>query len=107
MNCVPDMIRNQRRYSGKKKEPKPKLFGLDIFGWGGGLPHEGVGAKKFGMSFEPRETKIAGRDRGRSKSQRKQISVHFSVLEKARKIGKGQKKNKKISKKKGLEGQGY
>ena len=38
--------------SGKKKEPKPKLFGPDIFGWGGGFPREGVGAKKFGMSFE-------------------------------------------------------
>ena len=31
--------------SGKKKEPKPKRFGPDIFGWGGGLPREGVGAK--------------------------------------------------------------
>ena len=38
--------------SGKKKEPKPKLSGPDFFGWGGGLPREGVGAKKFGMSFE-------------------------------------------------------
>ena len=26
--------------SGKKKEPKPKLFGSDIFGWGGGLPRD-------------------------------------------------------------------
>ena len=24
-----------------KKEPKPKFFGPDIFGWGGGLPREG------------------------------------------------------------------
>ena len=31
---------------------KPKLFGPDIFGWGGGRPREGVGAKNFGMSFE-------------------------------------------------------
>ena len=38
--------------SVKKKEPKPKLFGPDIFRWGGGLPREGVGAKKFGMSLE-------------------------------------------------------
>ena len=38
--------------SGKKKEPKPKLFGPGIFGWGGGLPRAGVGAKKFGMSFK-------------------------------------------------------
>ena len=32
-------------------EPKPKLFGPDVFGWGGGLQREGVRAKKFGMSF--------------------------------------------------------
>ena len=38
--------------SGKKKGPKPKLFGPDIFRWGGGLPREGVGNKKFGMSCE-------------------------------------------------------
>ena len=38
--------------SGKEKEPKLKLFGLDIFGWGGGLPCEAVGTKKFGMFFE-------------------------------------------------------
>ena len=39
-------------WSRKKKEPKPKLFGPDIFRWGGGFRREGVGAKKFGMSFE-------------------------------------------------------
>ena len=38
--------------SGKKKEPKAKLFGPDLLWWGGGLPREGVGAKKFGMSLE-------------------------------------------------------
>ena len=38
--------------SGKTKEHTPKLLGLDIFWWGGGLPHEGAGAKKFGMSLE-------------------------------------------------------
>ena len=38
--------------SGKKKEPKPKLFAPDVFGWGEGLPSEGVGAKKLGMSLE-------------------------------------------------------
>ena len=48
--------------SGKKKEPKPKLLGPDIFGWGGGLPREGVGAEKFGMSLEARETKHFWRD---------------------------------------------
>ena len=39
-------------YQGKKKEPKPKLFGPDIFRWGGGLLSERVGVKKFGMSLE-------------------------------------------------------
>ena len=40
--------------SGKKRktEHQPKLFGPDIFGLGGGLPREGVGAKKFGMSID-------------------------------------------------------
>ena len=46
--------------SGKKKEPKPKLFGPDVFRWGGGLPRARVGAKKFGMSLETRETKLFG-----------------------------------------------
>ena len=31
----------------RKKEHKPKLLSPDIFRWGGGLPREGVGAKKF------------------------------------------------------------
>ena len=46
----------------KKKEPKRKLLGPAIFGWGGGLPREWVGAKKFGMSLETREIKLLGRD---------------------------------------------
>ena len=45
----------RRKELGQKKEPKPKLFGPDVFRWGGGLPREGVGAKKFGMSFESQE----------------------------------------------------
>ena len=49
-------------FSGTKKEPKPKLFGPDIFGWGGGLPREGVGAKKFGMSLETQGIKLFWRD---------------------------------------------
>ena len=44
--------------SGKKKEPKPKLLGPDIFGWGGDLQREGVGAEKFGMCLETRKTKL-------------------------------------------------
>ena len=52
--CVPPF----GRVYGKKNEPKPKLFGPDIFGWGGGLPREGVGPEKFDMSIETRETKL-------------------------------------------------
>ena len=46
------------KLSGTKNEPKPKLLSLDIFRWGRGLPHEGVGAKKFGMPLETREIKL-------------------------------------------------
>ena len=49
-------------FSGKKKEPRPKLLGPDILRWGGGLPREGVGAEKSGMSLETRETKFFWRD---------------------------------------------
>ena len=48
--------------SGTKKEPKPKFFGPDISRSGWGLPREGVGAKKFGMSLEIRQIKLFGRD---------------------------------------------
>ena len=57
-----DSQQSTTNLSGKKKEPKLKLFGPDIFGWGGGLPREGVGAKKFGMPLETREIKLFGRD---------------------------------------------
>ena len=66
-------------FSGTKNEPKPKLLSPDIFRWGRGLPHEGVGAKKFGMPLETREIKLFWRDipgfcwdiPGRPKSLRK------------------------------------
>ena len=48
--------------SGTKKEHKPKLLSPDVFRWGKGLPREGVGAKKFGMSLETKEIKIFWRD---------------------------------------------
>ena len=51
-----------KRLSGTKKEPKPELFGPDIFQWGRGLPRERVGAKKFDTSLETREIKLFGRD---------------------------------------------
>ena len=40
---------------GSDDSHEPKLLSPDIFWWGRGLPHEGVGAKKFGMSLETRE----------------------------------------------------
>ena len=51
-----------RETSGTKKEHGPKLLSPDIFGWGGGLPREGMGPKKFGMSFETQgnQTFLAG-----------------------------------------------
>ena len=55
-------MRKLRPKSGMKKEHKPKLLSPDIFRWGRGLPREGVGVKKFGMSLETREIKLFGRD---------------------------------------------
>ena len=57
-----EIVRLQSLISGKIKELKPKLLGLDIFMWGGGLPCEGVGAKKFGMSFEAQGNQTFWRD---------------------------------------------
>ena len=37
----------------KKKEPKPKLLSPDIFRWGRGLPHEGMGAKSSVCPSKP------------------------------------------------------
>ena len=51
-----------QKTSGTKKEPKPKVLSRDIFWWGGGLPREGVGAKKFGMSLETQGIKLFWRD---------------------------------------------
>ena len=75
--------------SGKFKEPKPKLFGPDIFGWGGGPPREGVGAKKFGMSFETLGNQPFWRDipgfcrdipAAPEKFENKNVCVQFSSL---------------------------
>ena len=38
--------------SGKKKSTKINFFGPETAGWGGGLPPEGVGVKKFVPSLE-------------------------------------------------------
>ena len=63
MLVADDRFRKKRSCnSGKKKEPKPKLLGPDILRWDGSLPREGVGAEKFGMSLETRETKLFWRD---------------------------------------------
>ena len=66
--------------SGRKKEPKPKLFGPDIFQWGRGLPRERVVAKKFDKSLEAREIKLFGWDiPGFCRdSLRKKVWVQFS-----------------------------
>ena len=62
-NCFEQLIIELHRItSGTKKEPKPKLLSPDIFWWGGGLPREGVGAKKFGMSLETQGIKLFWRD---------------------------------------------
>ena len=56
------MLKPPRTFQARNKEPKPKLFGPDIFGWSGVLPREGVGAKKFGLSFEVQGNQIFWRD---------------------------------------------
>ena len=56
------MIRGGGKSGKKKDKHKQKLLGLDIFQWGGGLPCERVGAKKFGMSFETQGNQTFGRD---------------------------------------------
>ena len=48
--------------SGTKKEHKPKLLSPDVFGGVRVFHVNGVGAKKFGMSLETRETKLFWRD---------------------------------------------
>ena len=60
--CVQNLALGVSCCSGAKKEPKPKLLSPDIFWWGGGLPREGVGAKKFGMSLETQGIKLFWRD---------------------------------------------
>ena len=46
----------------RKKNPNLNFLSPDIFWWGGGLPREGVGAKKFGMSLETQGIKLFWRD---------------------------------------------
>ena len=70
--------------SGKKKEPKPKVFGPDIFRWGGGVFHvNDWEAKK--VRYVPRNTGkpnfwagYAGISRERPKNLRKKVCVQFS-----------------------------
>ena len=44
----------------RKKEPKPNLLSPDVFRSGRGLPREGVGAKRFGMSLKPGKSNFLG-----------------------------------------------
>ena len=72
-----------QKYTGKKKEHQPKLLGSDMFRWGGGLPREGVGAKRRDTSLETQVKNpfggspgiLAGISWGRPKSLRKQKFV--------------------------------
>ena len=81
----------QNRQSGKKKEPKPKLFGPDIFQWGRGLPRERVWGQKSSIcpskpgksnSLGGISLDFAGISRGRPKSLREKkfvtVCVQFS-----------------------------
>ena len=86
--CIDPRSHTDLQNSGKKKEPKPKLFVPDIFRWGGGLPRERVGAKKFGMSLETQGNQTLGRDipgfcrdippKVPEKFERKKVCVQFS-----------------------------
>ena len=82
------------RIQARKKEHKPKLLSPDIFRWGRGLPHEGVGAKKFGMSLETREIKLFWQDIlgfcwdipvVPEKFEKKKVSAQFLALKNANK----------------------
>ena len=42
----------------EEKRAQTQTSESDIFRWGRGLPREGVGAKRFGMSLETREFKL-------------------------------------------------
>ena len=70
------------QFSGKKKKPNPKLFGPDIFRWGGGRPREGMWAKKFGMCFETQGNQTFSRDIHilgvPEKFEKERICVQFS-----------------------------
>ena len=61
-SMVPSASDTRYNCQARKKEPKPKLFGPDIWQWGVGLPREGVGAKKFGMSLETQGNQTFWRD---------------------------------------------
>ena len=45
-----------------QKLAQTQTFESGYFRWDGGVPREGVGAKKFGIPLETREIKLFGRD---------------------------------------------
>ena len=68
----------------RRGSPTPS-FGPDIFGWGGGRPLEGVGAKKLGTSFDTQGNRTFWRDiprdiPGRPKSLKKKSVFNFRTL---------------------------
>ena len=81
------MERNSRNQPVRTKTTNPN-FGVRISscGVGGGLPREGVGAKKFGMSLENQDNQIiggipgifAGMSQGCSKSLCPMLVPYFS-----------------------------
>ena len=58
VGCCQTTTARKTPATSHKTEQKPKLLSVDIFRWGSGLPQEGAGAKKFGMSLETTEIKL-------------------------------------------------
>ena len=50
------------KFVREEKGTQTQTFWSDIFRWGGGLPRERVGAKKFGTSLETQGNQTFGRD---------------------------------------------
>ena len=53
---APESVHERYASLRHEKGTQTQVFESDIFWWGGGLPREGVGTKKFGMSLETWET---------------------------------------------------
>ena len=58
----PPLLTECFRGRHRERNPNPNFLVRIFFRWGGGLPRERVGAKKFDTSLETREIKLFGRD---------------------------------------------